>query len=85
MQFFCVTRRQTPDAKLEFTLAPTPTPDASQWNKVGLGSQRKILALAKYISFFCVDFIRVGYPTRTPLPVEYGLNAPIAWIPLVYP
>ena len=21
--------------------------------------------------FFCVDFIRFGYPTRTPFPVEY--------------
>ena len=25
-------------------------------------------------NFVCVDFIRVGWPTRTPFPVEYGLN-----------
>ena len=35
---FCVTRRQTPDAKLKFVLAPTPTPDASQWNIGCVGS-----------------------------------------------
>ena len=23
-----------------------------------------------FLSFFCADFIRVGYPTRTPFPVE---------------
>ena len=65
---FCVSWRQffaLPDAKpptptLKFALAPTPTPDASQWNIGGVGSQRKILALSMNISFFCVDFILVG-------------------------
>ena len=33
-----------------------------------------MLALAMYISFFCVDFICVWYPTRTQFPVEYGLK-----------
>ena len=27
--------------------------------------------------FLCVDFIRVGYPTRTPFPVEYRWR----WVP----
>ena len=27
--------------------------------------------------FFCVDFIRVGYPMRTPFPVEYRWR----WVP----
>ena len=37
-----------------FALAPMPTPDASQWNIGGVGSQRKILALA--MSFFVCRF-----------------------------
>ena len=53
---------------LKFAFSPTPTHDASQWN-IGC----KILALAMYISCFCVDFICVWYPTRTPFPVEKGV------------
>ena len=45
-----------PTPNLKFALAPTPTPDASQWNIGGVGSQRKILALAMYISFFVCRF-----------------------------
>ena len=53
-----------PDAKLptpnlKFVLAPTPNPDASQWNIAGVGSQCKILALACIFHVFCVDFICV--------------------------
>ena len=60
---------------LRFAFSPTPTPDASQWNIGWVGSQRKILELAMYIScFFCVDFICVWYPTRTPFPMEYWLK-----------
>ena len=57
---FALPDAKPPTPNLEFALAPTPTPDVSQWNIGGVGSQRKILALAMYSSFFCVDFIRVG-------------------------
>ena len=61
---------------LKFAFSPMPTPDASQWNIGCVGSQRKMLPLAMYIScFFCVGFICVWYPTRTPFPREYmGFN-----------
>ena len=29
--------------------------------------------------FCCVDFICVGWPTRTPFPVEYGLKFLLEW------
>ena len=45
-----------PTPNLEFALAPTPTPDASQWNIGGVGSQCKILALAMSIEFFLCRF-----------------------------
>ena len=69
-----------PDAKLptpnlKFALALTPNPDASQWNIAGVGSQRKMLALAMYISCFLCRFHLRLYPTRTQFPVEYGLAA----------
>ena len=35
-----------------------------------LGAKRKIFALAMYISFLCVDFIRIG----SRFSVEYGLQ-----------
>ena len=57
--FWRYPRRQSPTPTLKFALPPTPTPDASQWNIAGVGSQRKMLVLAMYISFFCVDFICV--------------------------
>ena len=41
---------------LKFALSPTPTPDASQWNIGCVGSQRKMLALAMYISCFLCRF-----------------------------
>ena len=50
------------------------TPDANQWNIAGVGSQRKMLALAMYISFFLCRFHLRLYPTRTQFPVEYGLK-----------
>ena len=79
MQIFCITRRQTPDAKpltpnprrqtpdakpptpnsrrqTPDAKPPTPNPNASQWNIGGVGSQREILALAMYISFFLCRF-----------------------------
>ena len=68
---------------LKFAFSPTPTPNASQWNIGCVGSQRKILALAMYISWFFLDFICVWYPTRTPFPVEYGLNVGFFWFILV--
>ena len=57
---------------LKCAFSPTPTPDASQWNIGCVGSQLKILALACTFHVFCVDFICVWYPMRTPFPVEYG-------------
>ena len=71
---FCVTLRQTPDAKLKFALAPTPTPDASQWNIGCVGSLALgLLRWACTFHIFCVDFICVGHPTQTRFSVEYGL------------
>ena len=67
-------RRQSPTPILKFALPPTPNPDASQWNIAGVGSQRKMLALAMYISFFFCRFHLRLYPTRTQFPVEYGLK-----------
>ena len=58
---------------LKFAFSLTPTPDASQWNIGCVGSQRKMLALAMYISCFLCRFHLRWYPTRTPFPVEYGL------------
>ena len=49
-----------PTQNLTFALSPTPTPDAGQWNIGGVGSQTQISCAGMYISFFCVDFIRVG-------------------------
>ena len=66
---------QSPTPTLKFALPPTPTPDASQWNIAGVGSQRKKLALAMYISFFLCRFHLRLYPTRTQFPVEYGLKS----------
>ena len=71
--FWRYPRRQSPTPTLKFALPPTPTPDASQWNIAGVGSQRKMLALAMYISFFLCRFHLRLYPTRTQFPVEYGL------------
>ena len=43
---------KTPTPNLEFALAPTPTPDASQWNIGGVGPLALGLALGMYISCF---------------------------------
>ena len=40
----------TPNASPKICVTPTPTPDASQWNIGGVGSQRNFFALAMYIS-----------------------------------
>ena len=72
--FWRYPRRQSPTPTLKFALPPTPTPDASQWNIAGVGSQRKMLALAMYISFFLCRFHLRLHPTRTQFPVEYGLK-----------
>ena len=53
---FLCSRRQTPDAKPKICVSPDANPDASQWNIGGVGSQRKILALAMYIFFFLCRF-----------------------------
>ena len=63
----------TPDAEPKICIIP----DASQWNIGCVGSQRKMLALAMYISCLFVDFICIWYPTRTPFPVEYGLKCAV--------
>ena len=60
-----------PDAKsltpnLEFVLAPTPNPDASQWNIGGVGCQRKIFASSMYISCFLCRFHLRRAPNANP-------------------
>ena len=44
-----------PKPNLKFVLSLTLTPDGSQWNIGGVGFQRKIWALAMYISLFLVS------------------------------
>ena len=44
-----------PTRNLKVALYPMQNPDASQWNIGCVGSQRKILALAMYISLFFVS------------------------------
>ena len=51
---------------LKFAFSPTPTPDASQWNIGCVGSQRKILALAVYISCFLCRFHLRLVPNANP-------------------
>ena len=54
-----------PTPNLKFVLDPNP--DASQWNIGSVGSQRKMLALAMYISFFLCRFhLRLG-PNANPI------------------
>ena len=45
-----------PTQTLKFALPPTPNPNASHWNIGLVGTQRKILALAMYISCFLCRF-----------------------------
>ena len=52
---------------LKFALAPTPNPDASQWNIGCIGSQRKMLALAMYISCFLCRFHLRLVPNANPI------------------
>ena len=52
---------------LEFAFSPIPTPDASQWNIGCVGSQRKILALAMYISCFLCRFHLHLVPNANPI------------------
>ena len=61
-----------PTPNLKFALAPMPNPDASQWNIGCVGSQPECCCWPCIFHVFCVDFICVWYPTRTPFPVEYG-------------
>ena len=48
--------RKHPTPNLKFLFYPTRNPIASQWNIGCVGSQRKILASAMYISFFVCRF-----------------------------
>ena len=75
MRKFAFPDAKLPTPNLKFALAPTPNPDASQWNIAGVRSQCKRLALAMYISCFLCRFHLRLYPTRTQFPVEYGLNS----------
>ena len=52
---------------LKFAFSPTPTPDASQWNIGCVGSQRKMLALAMYISCFLCRFHLRLVPNANPI------------------
>ena len=44
----------TPDAKPKICVTPTPTPDASQWNIGGVGSQTQISCVGHVHFFFFV-------------------------------
>ena len=57
----------SPTPNLKFAFSPTPTPDASQWNIGCVGSQRKILALAMYISCFLCRFHLRLVPNANPI------------------
>ena len=52
---------------LKFAFSPTPTPNASQWNIGCVGSQRKMLALAMYISCFLCRFHLRLVPNSNPI------------------
>ena len=52
---------------LKFVSVPTPTPDASQWNIGCVGSQRKMLVLAMYISCFLCRFHLCLVPNANPI------------------
>ena len=56
-----------PTPNLKFALAPTPNPDASHWNIGCVGSQRKMLALAMYISCFLCRFHLRLVPNANPI------------------
>ena len=53
---FALPDANPPTPNLNFALAPTPNPDANQWNIGVVGTQRKIFALAMYISCFLCRF-----------------------------
>ena len=52
---------------LKFAFSLTPNPDASQWNIGCVGSQRKILPLAMYISCFLCRFHLCLVPNTNPI------------------
>ena len=52
---------------LKFAFSATPTPDASQWNIGCVGSQRKMLAMAMYISCFLCRFHLRLVPKANPI------------------
>ena len=58
---------------LKFVLAPTPTPDASQWNIGGVGSQRKIPVEygLKALITLCVFRVALGQKTQNTFCVGY--------------
>ena len=56
-----------PTPNLKFASSPTPTPYASQWNIGCVGSQRKMLALAMYISCFLCRFHLRLVPNANPI------------------
>ena len=62
-----------PTPNLKVGLAPTPNPDASQWNIGCVGSQHKMLALAMYIScFLCRFHLRL---VQNANPISSGIWA----------
>ena len=67
---------------LKFASPPTPTPDVSQWNIGCVGSQRKMLALAMYISGFLCRFQLRLVPNANPISSgiwALELSLPGAW------
>ena len=53
------------------TRAPTD-PTRAPTDRVGCARIGFALAMYNPFHFVCVNFVRVGYPTRTQFPVEYG-------------
>ena len=59
--------QRNPTQNLQFAFYPTRNPNASQWNIGCVGSQRKMLALAMYIScFLCIFHLRL-VPKANPI------------------
>ena len=68
-----------PPPNLKSALAPTPNPDASQWNIGCVGSQRKMLALAMYISCFLCTFHLCLVPNANPISGWIWAIASVIW------
>ena len=75
-----------PTPSLKFAFYPTRNPIARQWNIGCVGSQRKILALAMYIScFFLLISFALGSQPEPSFQWNMGLRSRLAAGPLLCP